>query len=189
MRATLCTELARINIALMSRHVTLATVQNVLQFLQHNSFRLRTAFEMCAWTYPMQRAEPTLGWDAAFSKLTDALGALLAKYHPSFVEVNQARDAWTNFYTGVSAGCCSVLPNGTLGSRYVIRVSPLNGQSVCVPTLTPAKITERSYTNRMECELALSMLPRGNIALQDNVTCNEYGCFQTPQWNNVPQYN
>ena len=187
MKETLCTELARINTDLMSPRATLVTVSNVLQFLQHNSFRLRTAFEMCAWTYPMHRAEPSIGWDAAFSRLTDALHALLAKYPPSSVKISQARQVWTNFYAGVSSGCCSVLPDGTLGSRYVIRVAP-NGQSVCVPTLTPAKITERSYTNRMECELALSMLPRGNIALQDKVTCNEYGCFQTPQWNNVPQY-
>jgi hypothetical protein len=99
---------------------------------------------------------------------------------PSPKTLQLARNAWSAFYRS------HVLPNGRCGSRFVINT--VNNRTMCMPTTTPALVTQRSFSTIDECELALSMLPRGNIALEDVVYCNEYGCFQTPQWSNVPQY-
>ena len=189
LKESLCARLSEIHDALMSRP-SLHHARVALDFLVEYRMALTTAFELSAWTFAMCQQEPSVGWDEVLSRVVSALSHVLRT--PTRASWQNAHNVWAKFYLSIASGGCARLPDGDVGARYVVRPSPpsspFNGQLFCVPTLTPALITERSYANRMECELALSMLPRGNIASMDSVYCNEYGCSRVPEWSNVPQY-
>jgi hypothetical protein len=166
-----------------------------LTFLQKRKSDLYDAFADCAWTYATSPREPQPSFAAAFSRVHHALDHALTLFDGfTFIHhtlrashtTTRAVDEWTRFHLAVTTGCCGVLPNGETGTRYAIRATPhqqpFGGHLICVPTLTPAKVTERTYNDVRECELALSMLSRGNVIATNGVRCNEYGCYQTPQW-------
>ena len=189
LKQSLCAQLSEIHDALMSRP-SLHHARVALDFLLEYRMALTTAFELSAWTFAMCQQEPSVGWDEVLSRVVSALSHVLQA--PSQATWQRAHSVWAKFYLSIASGGCARLPDGDVGARYVVRPSPpsspYNGQLFCVPTKTPALMTERSYANRMECELALSMLPRGNIASMDSVYCNEYGCSRVPEWSNVPQF-
>ena len=178
----------------LGRAPSVQSVQGTLRFLYGNKHQLHNAFGSCAWTYAGAPHEPQETFTEFFTHLINEFEWALMKYNDMArggggggggAWYGSALGAWTRFFTGVSTGCCRVLPDGDVGSRYVIRATPSasasGGGLICVPTLTPSKITERSYGTRDQCELALSFLPRNSVVLADDVTCNEYGCYQTPQ--------
>lgn len=195
----LCVSLAEINDS-MSNGPCAATFLRALTFLRDYESALANSFSMCAWTFAMCQhtpmpaipgGEPNPTWDEAYTEVVSSLELALAVLtQESWLSAHRT---WEKFYLSVSTGCCAKLPNGDVGSRFVIRpgppTPPFNGQLFCVPTLTPALLTERSYATRQECDLALSFLPRGNVAQTDKVYCNEYGCSRVPQWSNIPQYS
>lgn len=158
------------------------SLRRALTFLQKRKPDLYDAFADCAWTYATSPREPQPSFSEAFSRVHHALDHALRASHTT----TRAVDEWTRFHLAVTTGCCGVLPNGETGTRYAIRATPhqqpFGGHLICVPTLTPAKVTERTYNDVRECELALSMLSRGNVIATNGVRCNEYGCYQTPQW-------
>ena len=188
-KQSLCAELSRIHDTLMSQP-SKRSVSLALDFLLQYRMALTTAFEMGAWTFAMCQQEPSVSWQEMFERVVASLSGVLKA--PTKDAWQRTHATWNKFYLGVSSGGCARLPDGDVGARYVIRPSPAsspyNGQLFCVPTQTPALLTERSYTNRMQCELALSLLPRGNVASMDSVYCNEYGCSRVPQWSNTPQF-
>lgn len=180
----------------LGRAPSVWSVRETLGFLYANVHQLRNAFGSCAWTYAGAPHEPQQTFVQFLTHVIHEFEFALRKYNDMARRggrggggdgawYGSAMAAWTRFLTGVSTGCCRALPDGRVGSRYVIRATPpasaSRGEQICVPTLTPSKITERSYASRDECELALSFLPRNSVVLADKVTCNEYGCYQTPR--------
>jgi hypothetical protein len=190
-----------VNSALSSPPSAVSVISMTLQFLREHRARLLSAFSSCAWTFAVCPREPQPCFERSLNHVMHTLQTILARLTASPNNgdawasdaqlLRQARDTWIRFYTSISTGCCTKLPNGDMGARYVIRLTPnippFDGQLACIPTLTPAKLTERSYADRRQCELALSLLPRDNVAMVDQVHCNEYGCYRVPLSTHSPQ--
>lgn len=165
-----------------------------LRFLHARRPQLLAAFSSCAWTLATAPREPQPCFEESLNHVVRALAETWRQLHLNGGrggDGDRVKDAWTRFYMSISTGCCAGGRRELDGARYVIRLSPntppFDGQLVCVPTLTPANITERSYADRRQCELALSLLARDNVALVDRVFCNEYGCYQVPLSTRTPQ--
>jgi len=166
-----------------------------LRFLHARRPHLLAAFSSCAWTFATAPREPQPCFERSLNHVVRVLTQAWLQQQQqrtSDADVRHVKDVWTRFYMSINTGCCQRGVGGELdGARYVIRLSPdtppFDGQLVCVPTLTPAKTTERSYADRRQCELALSLLARDNVALVDRVFCNEYGCYQVPLSTRTPQ--
>lgn len=182
-----------------------ATIADALRFLRENKLAILNQFGLCAWTYAICQQQPALTWGDAVEFTIKAMNGVLQRklYMQGFLceyrvdEVNEwavALDAWNKFYIAVSSGCAARSPDGHMGARYVIRqtpdVPPYFGRTICVPTRTPAKITERSYSSQMECEMALVQLPpqQEAVPVKGDVYCNEFGCYQVPGWGPKPPY-
>lgn len=193
---------AVLNSASLSPSSAVYVISMTLQFLHEHRPRLLSAFSSCAWTLAACSREPQPCFERMLNYVMKTLQTIVARVTApptaaGFLEggdgplLRQARDTWMRFYTSISTGCCAKLPNGDMGARYVIRltpnVPPFDGQLACIPTLTPAKVTERSYAYRRQCELALSMLSRNNVAMVDQVRCNEFGCYRVPLSTHSPQ--
>lgn len=194
------------------------TATAAVRWLQGNKQAILNQFGLCAWTYAICQQQPPLSWgdavllvEQAMVKLLQPKDNLLAERVSMFAQAQPyptdapchslnnntwtiALDVWQKFYLACKSGCGGVDPNGALSSRYVIRqtpdVSPFYGRTVCVPTSTPARLTERSYPSRAECELALSQLPPqvGAVPVLDKVYCNEFGCYTDVEWGRAPAY-
>ena len=207
---SLCAQLEQVHLAVLnsassSPSSTVYVISMTLQFLHTHRARLLSAFSSCAWTFAACPREPQPCFERSLNHVVRTLQSILARmtapqnagylWTGDGQLLRQARDTWMRFYMSISTGCCSgaaaKLPSGDVGARYVIRLTPnippFDGQLACIPTLTPAKVTERSYGDRRECELALSLLARDNVALVDQVHCNEYGCYQVPLSTHSPQ--
>lgn len=199
---TLCDGLKAVHDA-MNTKPDCTTVSRALQYIQMNKFAILRQFGLCAWTYACCQQQPPLSWGECVDRLIVALEGVLQHrslmqkpYCAEPVDANAAwavaLDAWNKFYLALSTGCCAKLPNGDRGSRYVIRqtpnVAPYYGRTICVPTLTPAKLTERSYATQAECEMAVEQLPPQVTSLPflENIYCNDYGCYQVPGWGVLP---
>lgn len=196
------------------------TASKALTWLQGNKLALLNQFGLCAWTYAICQQQPPLSWGTCVQLTEQALAKVLkvknnllneqvsmfgqAVPYPSDAacharagsnnEWHIALDAWQKFHLAITAGCGAKEPNGALGARYVIRqtpdVNPYFGRTICVPTTTPAKLTERSYETQAECELALSQLPPqvGAVPILNQVHCNEFGCYTDVEWGRAPAY-
>ena len=218
-KTTLLQELETVTQHLMS-HPSCESASAALQYLMVNKQALLNQFGLCAWTYAICQQQPPLPWGQCVLLVQDALHRVLqpknnllnervsmfgqAQPYPSTSpcasppgsthEWSVALDVWQKLYVAMTSGCGGKDPNGSLASRYVIRqtpdVNPFFGRTVCIPTLTPAKLTERSYPSRAECELALSQLPpqEDAVPLLDQVYCNEFGCYTDVQWGRKPAY-
>jgi len=198
-RVNLCVELERVNTALMSNPCC-ATAQAALNFLHQRKTAIHVVFGQCAWAYACapQPNAPDHPWDDCLANVKHALKEVLSEKNimgrPCQLDVqscsawNVALDVWSKFHLAITTGCCARMPNGDLGAKYVIRqtpnVSPYYGRTICMPTLTPARVTERSYASLGQCEMALSQLsPQAEyVPYQAQTYCNEFGCFLQPQW-------
>jgi hypothetical protein len=197
-------ELQAVNAALTAAP-SCVTLTNAVRYIKANKLAILNQFGMCAWTYAICQQEPALTWGRAVEFTLKALEGVLQRkqYMQGFLceynvdEVNEwsiALDAWQKFYTAVATGCAARSPDGHMGARYVIRqtpdVPPYFGRTICMPTTTPAKITERSYSSQMECEMALVQLPpqQEAVPVKGDVFCNEFGCYQVPGWGPKPPF-
>lgn len=217
-KEALLSELDSVTQALFSTP-SCATAQAALEWLQANKQALLNQFGLCAWTYALCQQEPPLSWGACVQLVEQSLLNLVQPkdnllnervsmfaqaqpypQEPPCASMNNnvwtiAMDVWRKFHLACTAGCGGKDPNGSLASRYVIRqtpdVNPYFGRTICVPTSTPARLTERSYANRAECELALSQLPpqMGAVPVLDKVYCNEFGCYTDVEWGRAPAFN
>lgn len=177
---------------------TAMDMQAALMYLRTNEDALVGRFSACAWTYACCQQQPPLSLSACMentaSTLVDLLSDRVALATQPSIKWDVARVALRKLAVAIQSGCCGKLADGKLGSRYVIRqtpnVAPYYGRTICVPTNTPAKLTERSYASRPECEMAVMQLPpqAGALPFQSTIYCNEFGCFQQPSWGVVPQY-
>lgn len=218
-KTTLINELQKVTQSLQ-HSPSCNTAAQALTWLQSNKLALLNQFGLCAWTYAICQQQPPLSWGACVQLTEQALVKVLqvkdnlldervsmfggtvpypfnAPCHSgvgSTVEWHIAMDAWQKFHLAITAGCGANEPNGALGARYVIRqtpdVNPYFGRTVCIPTTTPAKLTERSYETHAECELALSQLPPqvGAVPVKNQVYCNEFGCYTDVEWGRAPAY-
>jgi hypothetical protein len=201
---TLCDLIASVNKSLVSNPCC-ATVQSAVNFLQKYRTAIYNVFGACAWAYACSPQQPPLHWGTCVERVEAALQGVLTERDymgaPCRESVGKnsawdvALDVWSKFYLSITSGCCARLPDGNLGARYVIRQtpnkSPYFGRTICMPTLTPARRTERSYGTNGECELALSQLPPqvGAVPVLNQVYCNNFGCYEQPQWGRAPAYN
>lgn len=199
----LCGELERVNANLMGNPCC-ATAVGAINFLERRKLDISRVFGQCAWAYACapQPNQPEYPFADCTANVTHALRAVLQEHptlgKPCQLDVqsssawNVALDVWSKFHLAITSGCCARLPNGDIGARYVIRttpnVSPYYGRTVCMPTLTPARVTERQYNSLGECEMALSQLPpqADYVPYQAQTYCNEFGCFLQPQWSRKP---
>jgi hypothetical protein len=189
-----------------------------LKWLQTNKQALLNQFGLCAWTYAICQQQPPLSWGACVSLVEQSMVKLLhpvdnllnervsmfagAEPYPTAAPCQSmnnntwrvALNMWQKFHLALTSGCGGKDPNGSLSSRYVIRqtpdVNPYFGRTICMPTTTPARLTERSYTSQAECELALSQLPPqvGAVPVLDKVYCNEFGCYTDVEWGRAPAF-
>lgn len=198
-------ELEKVNDALKAQPCC-ATIAAALTFLKANKLAILNQFGLCAWTYAVCQQQPALPWAAAVQFTENAIeGVLRRKQYMqgsplcqfNIDEVNEwpvALDAWTKFYIAVASGCAARAADGHMGARYVIRQTPdappFFGRTICVPTQTPASVTERSFASNMECEMALMQLPpqQEYVPVKGDVYCNQYGCYQVPGWGPKPPY-
>lgn len=204
-KQALCFELDRVHHRL-STMPCCGTVAEALRFIQVNKRAILNQFGMCAWTYAICQQEPALRWGEAVEFTLSAMeGVLRKKLYMSRMlcayqveDVNEwavALDAWSKFYTAIKSGCCARAPDGHMAARYVIRQTPdappYFGRTICMPTTTPGKLTERSYASNMECEMALMQLPpqQEAVPVVGNVYCNQYGCYDVVGWAPKPPYN
>jgi hypothetical protein len=219
-KTTLLHELEQVTKPLLSRP-SCDTAGQALAWLRGNQQALLNQFGLCAWTYAICQQQPPLSWNHCVLLVEEALVKVLvpknnllnervsmfaqaqpyAQAAACALPVNKthawavALDLWQKFHLALMAGCGGTDPNGATMSRYVIRqtpdVNPFFGRTICMPTLTPARLTERSYTSQAECELALSQLPpqMGAVPVLDQVYCNEFGCYTDVDWGRAPAYN
>jgi hypothetical protein len=218
-KATLIDELQSVSSALLQTP-SCQSASAALGWLHSNKLALLNQFGLCAWTYAVCQQQPPLPWGKCVMLTANALQQVLqpknnllnervsmfaqGQPYPTDAACAQAAgsshewavalDAWKKFHLAIMSGCGAKEPNGALGARYVIRQmpggSPYLGRTVCVPTLTPAKLTERSYPSQAECELALSQLPPqvGAVPVLNQVYCNEFGCYTNVNWGRAPAY-
>jgi hypothetical protein len=218
-KETLLAELQEVTAQLM-QSPTCRTAAGALRYIESNKQALLNQFGLCAWSYAICQQQPPLSWGACVQLVEQALLGVLvpknnllneqvsmfaqAKPYPERAACHapvgsthawaNALNLWQKFHLALTAGCGGKDPNGALSSRYVIRqtpdVNPFFGRTICMPTLTPARLTERSYPSQAECELALSQLPPqvGAVPVLDQVYCNEYGCYNNVQWGRAPAY-
>jgi len=201
---TLCEEFAQVDAQLMENPCC-ATAQAALNFMQKRRTALFNVFGACGWAYAVSPQQPPLHWGTVLQRVEQALLGVIQQRDymgaPCKMKVggnsawDVALDVWSKFNIACQSGCCARMPNGNLGAKYVIRQTPNKppffGRTICMPTLTPARRTERSYNTQGECELALSQLPPqvGAVPVLNQVFCNNFGCFQQSQWGRVPAYN
>lgn len=202
-RQLLCAECAQVTQNLLNQP-TCASASGALNWLQQRKTDIYNVLGACAWTYACSPQQPPLHWGTCLSSVEQALldvimprdysGRACQYSVNSSHEWQRLLDKWQKFYLSIRSGCCVELPDGNLGARYVIRQTPNKppffGRTICLPTLTPSKITERSYNTRGECELALSQLPPqvGAVPNLNGVYCNQYGCYNEPEWGRAPAY-
>lgn len=194
------------------------TASAALGWMGQNKQAILNQFGLCAWTYAICQQQPPLSLGECVLLVEQAMRKLVQKPNdlleqqvsmfaqarpyaagapcgsPNNYEWKVALDVWQKFHLALTSGCGGRDPNGALASRYVIRqtpdVNPYFGRTICVPTTTPAKLTERSYSSRAECELALSQLPPqvGAVPVLDKIYCNEFGCYTDVQWGRAPAF-
>ncbi len=198
---SLCAELDQINSALMM-NPSCQSVRAALNFLQQKHLAIRFVFGRCAWTYACAPGpNGPQSWEECVENvkhvLSNALVHLPNKGRPcdniqTSSAMQVALQVWSKFHYAITSGCCGKLPSGELGAKWVIHqtpnTSPFYGRSICMPTLTPSKTTERSYNSRDECDMSLSQLPpqMDYVPYQAQVYCNDYGCFLEPDWGPKP---
>jgi hypothetical protein len=203
-KQSLCAELEQVNVN-VKQQPCCATITQALRFIRDNKLAILNHFGLCAWSYAICQQEPPLSWGDCVRIVERSIEQVLvrkelmqSRFCEEAVGDNNAwavaLDAWHKFYVAITTGCCARAPDGHMGARYVIRKTPdeppYYGRTVCLPTLTPGKRTERSYGNRAECELALSQLPpqADAVPVLSNIYCNEYGCYEVPGWGRKPPY-
>lgn len=196
--ADLCAGLEGVVVAATSPDATPADMNAALTYLRTNETALTERFSACAWTYACCQQQPPLPLNACMENTGLAILSLLndprALNSKPDVKWDIARASLKKLAIAIKSGCCGKLPDGSLGSRYVIRqtpnVAPYFGRTICMPTNTPDKVTERSYASRAECEMAVMQLPpqAGTLPFTSTMYCNEFGCFQQPSWGVMPQY-
>lgn len=144
----------------------------VLDFLTQYGKTLQTVFSSSYWGYlsPLH---------IAIGELTHALKNAVSKKQ---CDMNTVK-LWGNFYHRISSSSCAILPDGSRGTKYVIRqmpnTRPYNGHMACIPTQTPASVTERNYGSYDMCQMALQQLyPVDEVPVLGTVLTNEYGTYQ-----------
>lgn len=204
-KQALCFELDAVH-ARLTKLPCCATVGEALRFIHVNKRPILNQFGLCAWTYAICQQEPALSWGDAVEFTVQAMEGVMQKKlymgkrlcDYTVTDVNEwaeALDAWSKFYTAIKTGCCARAADGHMGARYVIRQTPDEppyfGRTMCIPTKTPAKLTERSYASNMECQMALMQLPpqQEAVPVVGNVYCNQYGCYDVVGWAPKPPYN
>jgi hypothetical protein len=194
----LCSSLNAVVDAATQPGSTARDMSAALDYVRANEAALLGRFSACAWTYACCQQQPPLSLSACLENtaatLVDLLSDRVALATQPSIKWDVARVALRKLAIAIGSGCCGKLPDGQTGARFVIRqapnVAPYYGRTICVPTDTPAKLTERSYASRAECEMAVMQLPpqEGMLPFQSTIYCNEFGCFQQPSWGTVPQY-
>lgn len=196
--AELCSGLDEVIQTAAGPQSTVADLDAALQYMRKNEDALVSRFSACAWTYAVCQQQPPLSFSDCLENTAATLVDLLSdrvalETQPNY-KWDLARSSLRKLMLAIQSGCCGKLPDGSLGSRYVIRqtpnVAPYYGRTICMPTNTPDKITERSYASRAECEMAVMQLPpqAGTLPFTSTMYCNEFGCFQQPSWGTMPQY-
>lgn len=187
-------ELQRVNDYLTS-NPGCQSLNNAVAFLFYKKIEILRVFGACAWSYV---CAPSLNqeWDECVATMQSMLQGLTADCQSGVTNAwswGVALKAWSKFVFAIKAGC---IGNGQRGGpKYVIRRTPgnepFNGRVICMPTLTPDRVTERNYGSIGECKMALAQLPpqlppnQNHIPYYAELFCNEYGCFTEPQWHTL----
>ena len=197
-KAALYAELKNVD-DLLTSHPGCESLNNAMSFLFYRKVEIMRVFGECAWSYV---CAPSLAqeWGDCVATLESMLQGLLADCQSGVTNAwawRVALEAWSKFVFAITAGCvgqptASGTPRSgaTSGPRYVIRRTPsnapFNGRLICMPTLTPNRVTERNYGSIGECKMALSQLPPVQHMYRAEIFCNDHGCFTEPQWTTRP---